>query len=114
MSFQSVTNFNSFPPATEGTDGSVLTLLNNKLAWATGSGVTSANNLVGGTSGSLPYQVSSGTTSFTDSASSAGLLLTSGTSGTGKPTWTNPNTLTVSSALTSTNLKSTGGAGQIP
>jgi hypothetical protein len=62
----------------------------------------SATNLAGGAIGSLPYQSNAGLTAFL-SAGTSGYVLTQGS---GAPVWTNPATLTVSSAATATTATS--------
>ena len=69
--------------------------------------VGSANNLLGGNSGYVPYQSAASTTAFV-SAGTTGQVFTSG--GTGAPTWSNQSALSVGSA---TNL-SGGGAYYVP
>ena len=57
--------------------------------------VGSANNLVGGNSGYVPYQSAASTTAFV-SAGTTGQVFTSG--GTGSPTWTSQSALSVGTA----------------
>jgi hypothetical protein len=68
--------------------------------------VASANNLVGGNSGYVPYQSAASTTAFV-SAGTTGQVFTSG--GTGTPTWTSQSALSVGTA---TNIAG-GSANQI-
>ena len=68
--------------------------------------VGSANNLVGGNSGYVPYQSAASTTAFV-SAGTTGQVFTSG--GTGSPTWTSQSALSVGTA---TNIAG-GSANQI-
>ena len=62
---------------------------------------TTATNLAGGATGSLPYQLSPGLTSFIPISPISGYVLTSnGTTA----TWTNPSAGTVSNATTASNI----------
>ena len=71
--------------------------------------VTTATNLRGGLTGSIPYQASSGTTLFIPIGNAGFLLVSNGTTA----TWTSPSGLSAGLANTATNLQ--GGAQyQIP
>jgi hypothetical protein len=91
--------------ATDSTDfitaptipGYVLSWSGAAFVWAPAPAATSAIDLAGGTTGSVPYQVAPGDTSFTPTGT-AGYLLTS--NGASAPSWTNPSTLSVSFATT--------------
>lgn len=107
--YQSAAGTTAFLAA--GTSGSILMTLGSFSApiWTSAAAlsVASANNLVGGNSGYVPYQSAASTTAFV-SAGATGQVFTSG--GTGSPTWSNQSTLSVGSA---TNL-SGGGAYYVP
>jgi hypothetical protein len=96
--------------------GTVLGWSGTTFTWVTAPAAVSATNLSGGVAGEVPYQSGVGVTSFT-AVGTPGYLLAS--AGSGTPIWTNPASLTVSSATTattagtSTNLAG-GVASQIP
>ena len=106
--YQTAANTTAFLAA--GASGSVLMTLGSFSApiWtsATSLSVASANNLVGGNSGYVPYQSAASTTAFV-SAGTTGQVFTSG--GTGSPTWTSQSALVVGTA---TNIAG-GSANQI-
>jgi hypothetical protein len=70
---------------------------------------TTAANIIGGTTGSLPYQTSTGTTTML-SLGSNGFVLTAGAT---SPQWTAITGLSAGQSTTSTNLAG-GTAGQVP
>ena len=67
--------------------------------------VNQAANLTGTTAGSIPYQSASGVTSFTPAGTSGQLLQSNGAN---SPSWVNPNTLSVASALAATSADYAG------
>jgi hypothetical protein len=78
-------------------------------SWAALSGVTNtATNLAGGTTGAIPYQVTTGTTAFIGIGSTGTLLQSNGTTA----TWLSTGSLSVGLAVTSTNIAN-GLAGQL-
>jgi hypothetical protein len=95
--YQSAAGTTAFLAA--GTSGSILMTLGSVSApiWisAAALSVASANNLVGGNSGYVPYQSAASTTAFV-SAGTTGQVFTSG--GTGSPTWTSQSALSVGTA----------------
>ena len=106
--YQSAAGTTAFLAA--GTSGSILMTLGSFSApiWTSAAAlsVASANNLVGGNSGYVPYQSAASTTAFV-SAGITGQVFTSG--GTGSPTWTSQSALSVGTA---TNIAG-GSANQI-
>jgi hypothetical protein len=82
----------------------------NSVNAETADSSTYADNLAGGSAGKMPYQSSTGTTSFT-SAGTTGQLLVSG--GFGSPTWDDVSNLTAGNATTATHLAN-GDAGKVP
>ena len=78
------------------------------LSGVTAGSATTATNLAGGTSGALPYQVTTGTTAFISIGSTGTILQSNSTTA----TWVSTSTLTVASAITATNIAS-GQAGQL-
>lgn len=70
---------------------------------------TSADNLTGGTNGSIPYQNGTGTTTFLGIGNNNYVLASNGTI----PTWASLSSLGAGSATTATNLAG-GSAGQVP
>ena len=107
--YQSAAGTTAFLAA--GTSGSILMTLGSFSApiWTSAAAlsVASANNLVGGNSGYVPYQSAASTTAFV-SAGTTGQVFTSG--GTGSPTWTSQSALSVGIA---TNIAG-GGAYYVP
>ena len=95
--YQSAAGTTAFLAA--GTSGSILMTLGSFSApiWTSAAAlsVASANNLVGGNSGYVPYQSAASTTAFV-SAGTTGQVFTSG--GTGSPTWTSQSALSVGTA----------------
>jgi|GEM_PF-7056728 len=95
--YQSAAGTTAFLAA--GTSGSILMTLGSFSApiWTSAAAlsVASANNLVGGNSGYVPYQSAASTTAFV-SAGTTGQVFTSG--GTGAPTWTAQSALSVGTA----------------
>jgi hypothetical protein len=95
--YQSAAGTTAFLAA--GTSGSILMTLGSSSApiWTSAAAlsVSSANNLVGGNSGYVPYQSAASTTAFV-SAGTTGQVFTSG--GTGSPTWTSQSALSVGTA----------------
>ena len=71
-------------------------------------GVSSANNMNGGTAGALVYQTGAGATNFLAIGGSSYVLTSSGT----LPQWSAQSTLTAGSATTATNIAS-GAAGSL-
>ncbi len=98
--FQSGASTTSFVTAPV-TVGTVLGWTGTVFDWVTAPSSTSAVNLAGGTAGVVPFQSGVGATSFT-AVGTSNYLLTS--AGVGTPTWTNPASLSVSSAATATNV----------
>ena len=100
--YQSAAGTTAFLAA--GTSGSILMTLGSFSApiWTSAAAlsVASANNLVGGNSGYVPYQSAASTTAFV-SAGTTGQVFTSG--GTGSPTWTSQSALSVGTATNATN-----------
>ena len=90
-----------------GTSGQILYASGSTATWVLPSGLsagssTTATNLAGGTAGSIPYQVSPGSTGFSSTGTTGQLLQSNGLSA---PSYTsNPTVLTlnVSSTLSST------------
>ena len=78
-------------------------------AWVAPSGLTVgfATNISGGVAGAVPYQSAVGTTGFSAAGTASQVLLSGGT---GSPTWTNQNTLSVGY---SDNING-GAAGSLP
>jgi hypothetical protein len=84
-----------------GTSGYVLTSNGSAPVWTAGSSIAvgTATNLAGGTSGAVPYQSSSGTTTFL-SLGTTNYVLTAGASA---PQYVAQSTLSVGSATNATN-----------
>ena len=104
-----------FAPA-PSVSGSVLGWSGTTFTWVTAPASVSAANLAGGAAGEIPFQSAPSTTSFT-AVGTPGYLLAS--AGSGTPVWTNPASLTVSSANTATTAGTAtnlagGVASQIP
>lgn len=77
--------------------------------YATISGsITTATNLDGGATGSIPYQTGVGLTSFIPIGSTNSILQSNGTTA----TWVSTTTLTVQNAMTAANIRD-GSAGQL-
>lgn len=70
--------------------------------------ITTATNLAGGTTGSLPYQTAAGTTAFIPIGSANNILQSNGTTA----TWVSTTTLTVQNAMTAANVRD-GSPGQL-
>jgi hypothetical protein len=99
-----------------GTTGFVLTAGATAPQWTAISGLsaglaTTATNIAGGTAGQVPYQSSTGTTSFYGPGTAGNVLVSNGTNA---PTYQNTLTLTGTTAANSTNtgaLQVAGGVG---
>jgi hypothetical protein len=99
-----------------GTTGFVLTAGATAPQWTAISGLsaglaTTATNIAGGTAGQVPYQSSTGTTSFYGPGTAGNVLVSNGTNA---PTYQNTLTLTGTTAVNSTNtgaLQVRGGVG---
>lgn len=88
------------------TAGYALTWSGSAFAWANSiDTATTANNLAGGATGSLPYQSSAGATTFLGLGSS-GYILTAGASA---PAYTDPASVTVGTATTATTATNLAG-----
>ena len=72
---------------------------------------TQANNLNNGATGSIPYQIANGSTTFVSIGSANQVLVVN--PGATAPIWTSTNLVVVGQATTSTNIQG-GTAGQIP
>jgi hypothetical protein len=83
------------------------TIYGNLIGYASTS--TSTNNLIGGATGSLPYQSNISTTAFLAVGSSGQILTVTG----GLPAWTSLGALSAGNATTASNL-ALGTAGQVP
>ena len=79
------------------------------LSVGSATSATTSTNVSGGTVGALPYQTSTGVTSFVNLATSGQVL----TAGTFSPQYVAQSTLSVGSATTATNLAG-GAAGSVP
>jgi hypothetical protein len=83
------------------------TIYGNLIGYASTS--TSTNNLIGGATGSLPYQSNISTTAFLAIGSSGQILTVTG----GLPAWTSLGALSAGNATTASNIAN-GTAGQVP
>lgn len=100
LPYQSATGTTTF--LSPGAAGTVLSSNGPGLApsWITNTSVSSsANNLIGGNSGYVPYQTAAGQTSFVPAGNAGQLLQSNGSSA---PTWVNPSVNSNASNLVST------------
>jgi len=84
-----------------GSAGTVITSTGTAPQWSAQSSlaVGSATNIAGGGTGALPYNSSSGTTTFLNLGTSTHIL----TAGASAPQYTDPSTVTVGTATNATN-----------
>lgn len=97
-----------------GTNGSVLVQGTNTASFVAQASLsvgvsTTASNIAGGNSGTIPIQIGSGQTVFIGSGTNGSVLV----QGTNTATWNNPATLSVGIATTATNIAG-GATGGIP
>ena len=102
--YQTNTGTTGFIPI--GSQGQILVSDGTTATWSTASislsvsSATTATNLAGGATGSIPYQTNTGTTKFISIGSTSSLLVSDGTTA----TWKAPTTISVNTATYATNI----------